>query len=221
MISRDKKFLFVHVPKTGGNSIQNVLLQYSEDRKIVKNKDNSTDHYGLEISENSILHKHSTLENYYFFLGEEFYNSLFKFSVMRNPWDWCVSWYFHRNKKEWNADQFEDFIKSTPTFVDYLTIMNKRSPLMSKILRKMPFKSANKAVAFEQELNFILKFENLRNDFSTLTGKLDLPDIELPHVNKSDHEPYSNYYNNKTKEIVRRRFSREIEYAGYDFNNCD
>jgi len=92
---------------------------------------------------------------------------------------------------------------------------------MSKILRKMPFKSANKAVAFEQELNFILKFENLRNDFSTLTGKLDLPDIELPHVNKSDHEPYSNYYNNKTKEIVRRRFSREIEYAGYDFNNCD
>lgn len=35
MLSTSHNFLFIHVPKTGGNSLQNVLSEYADD-KIVR-----------------------------------------------------------------------------------------------------------------------------------------------------------------------------------------
>jgi hypothetical protein len=38
MISTSHQFLFVHIPKTGGNSIQTILLPFSDDQKNTSTK---------------------------------------------------------------------------------------------------------------------------------------------------------------------------------------
>ena len=48
MISLQKRFLFVHIPKTAGNSIQSVLRDYSEDQLVALRKEqDGIERFGL------------------------------------------------------------------------------------------------------------------------------------------------------------------------------
>ena len=70
MISFQKCFLFVHIPKTAGNSIQSVLRDYSEDQLIaLRNEQDGIERFGLRNPKYKIK-KHSTLGEYHDALGD-------------------------------------------------------------------------------------------------------------------------------------------------------
>ena len=80
MISLQKRFLFVHIPKTAGNSIQSVLRDYSEDQLIALRKEqDGIERFGLRNPKYKIK-KHSTLNEYHRALGEEQFRDLYKFT---------------------------------------------------------------------------------------------------------------------------------------------
>ena len=41
--------------------------------------------------------------------------------------------------------------------------------------------------------------------------------INFPHVNKSNHKHYKEYYNNFTKKIIEELFITDLETFGYEF----
>lgn len=218
MISIEKRFLFIHVPKTGGNSIQNILKDYSEDNIVVLAKhQDGIERFEVRNSKYNIT-KHSTLSHYKSVLDVNTYRSLFKFAIIRNPWDMMISYYFspHRGITEWNRKNFISLMKKVPTLHQF--ICEKSSP--DRIWVKFGAKSASLIKRFNTDINFLMRFEHLEDDFRVVCERLDIPFSHLPKRNASARTHYSKYYDDELKEIVRKKFAEEIEFGNYMFENA-
>ena len=200
MISFQKRFLFIHIPKTAGNSIQSVLRDYSEDQLIaLRNEQDGIERFGLRNPKYKIK-KHSTLGEYHDALGDEQFRNLYKFTCVRNPWDRMVSYYFTptQNPETWNRKRFRGIISKAVSAADYLRLDNGEED---------PF--AN--------VDYIIRFENLADDFRAVCTTLGISPLSLPQYNRSNRDHYSKYYDDELREFVRTRFASEIEWFNYTF----
>ena len=200
MISFQKRFLFVHIPKTAGNSIQSVLRDYSEDELVaLRGEQDGIERFGLRNSTYKIK-KHSTLAEYRGALGVGRFAELYKFTCVRNPWDRMVSYYFTptQNTVAWDRKKFRKIISDALSVADYLRLGKGEED---------PFGN----------VNYIMRFETLADDFRTVCAALDISPVALPRYNRSNREHYSKYYDDDLCELVRARFAAEIERFGYTF----
>ena len=202
MLSTTHNFLFIHVPKTGGNSIQKVLLPYSDDQMALA----APFHDGVDrfeiLSPGLNIHKHSTLADYQAQLGCALFSRLIKIACVRNPWDRCVSFFFspHRGEVLWDPEAFAEFIQTTvKPHRDFLSLPDSQSDCFGN-------------------LDVILRFEQLQDDFDSLCDRLGIERNELPHANVSNRECYRVYYQQAgLTDLVRFQFAEEIERFGYAF----
>jgi hypothetical protein len=200
MISFQKRFLFVHIPKTAGNSIQSILRHYSEDEIVlVRGQQDGVERFGVRNPAYS-LKKHSTLAEYRKALGEKKFRMLYKFAGVRNPWDRMVSSYFSPGHQvtKWDRAAFEKLVLKTMPVADYLRLESSE---------KDPFANINR----------VMRFEHLAEDFRAVCAEADIPTAILPEYNRSSREHYSKYYDEKLRALVAERFAFEIERFGYTF----
>ncbi|PYK09806.1 MAG: hypothetical protein DME65_11325, partial [Verrucomicrobia bacterium] len=198
--SFQKRFLFVHIPKTAGNSIQSILCDYSEDELVaLRREQDGVERFGLRNPKYKIK-KHSTLQEYRLVLGKEKFGELYKFACVRNPWDRMVSYYFTptQNVVALDRNKFRKVIVAALPVADYLRLDERDND---------PF----------ENVNYIMRFENLAADFRNVCTELDISPKTLPQYNRSNRAHYSNYYDEDLRELVRARFVAEIERFGYTF----
>lgn len=200
MISLQKRFLFVHIPKTAGNSIQSVLRDYSEDQLVALRKEqDGIERFGLRNPRYK-LKKHSTLSGYHGALGDEQFRNLYKFTAVRNPWDRMVSYYFTptQNPETWNKKKFRDIISKAVSVPDYLRLHGEDDPFGN--------------------VDYIMRFESLTDDFRAVCTAIGISPPTLPQYNRSNREHYSKYYDDELREYVSTRFAAEIERFDYTFD---
>lgn len=209
IISHKKKFIFIHIYKTAGTSISKAILPYSRNIDFISKHFYPTKKFFSLLSKIRKKHdggkwitgisKHALAIEGKMHIGNEKWNSYFKFAFTRNPFTWMVSTYkeirkdkAHHLNQEVNRMDFEEFIdfyinKNMPTQTDFLSIDGKI------------------------DVDFVGSYENLKTDYQILRERLMLRKKILPILNKAP-EGASIIINNYAKNKI-------LKYFEQDFNN--
>jgi len=199
-----KKNLFIHIDKTGGTSIVN-SLKLSK-LTLCKNGNNH-DNYDYK-------NKHFSYKQYCDYLNLKNLNDYFVFTVIRNPFTWVISRYNFLKRQNYD----ENFWKNHPhNSVKFAYLYNDINTYISELDKhnSLPFPKSQTEYLINRDnkvnIDFILKFENLEQDWNILLKKLNKEEVPLSKLNT---------YNNNNLKILTQE-SKNIIYEWYkkDFEN--
>lgn len=194
MVNDEYKFIFVHVRKTGGTSLEQVF-------------DSSAGH-----GKDEVPYKHYSAAE----LREMFphkWDKYYTFSFVRNPWSWLVSRY------KW-SNGVHNYIESA-TFEQFVVELcqGNTSNIPQWIVKACEpqinmIGDSNRVI-----VDHVYRFEELQSGFDHICDVINHPKITLPHSTKTKHKHYTEYYNDKTRELVTCKYARDIETFGYIFGD--
>jgi hypothetical protein len=210
ILSYPAGFIFVHIEKAAGSSIQQALRPHAG----AQSKSHLRRRLAWLGPLNRIggLHRavqfgeHATADEVKRCLPADVYAALFKFAFVRNPWDRVVSRYAHLLRS--TDRRRHSFISGLEKFEDFLKWEIERGS------DQYPYVTDAQG---NQIVDFIGHYERLAEDFATVCARLKI-NAELPHANVSEHRDYRSYYTPETREFVAKKFRRDIEMFHYDFD---
>lgn len=198
-IHHEKKIIFIHIPKTAGNSITSALRKINSEPRKKSPK----------------IAKHAKAFEVKYLLGNEIWEKYFTFSFVRNPWDLMVSSYnwwqqkaptlsgHRKNAKKISKMDFHQFIKSkygshmiNERYGNYFDWLGENGKII---------------------VDFIGKFESINKNWEKICEFNRFEKIKIPHINKTNRKKYQMYYNSESKNIIANRFKKSIDKFGYKF----
>lgn len=182
---------FMSMPKCAGSSVRAGLM-----RKLDPENWHKQGHLDRWVS----LH--------YYSRGQMRESSLFRFSVVRNPFDRLVSCWANRVRgghlagprgKEW-------------TFEEFVHLLHTRALRNDRHIAPQTWMLLDR----EQPLvDHLLRFETLAEDWKVIQDYCGL--APLKHLNKSEHDHYQTYYTDELRYIVHGLYWQDLRLLGYNF----
>lgn len=205
MISDHHKCIFVHLRRTGGNSIEQALggiVLLDKNREKTNTWDNSL-HRGRNLPHKLDYrghYMHDTAQAIKNQFPVKFENYK-KFSIVKNPWDQMISLYLRLNEADTAANNFKQFLR-------------RYNVPAGTVPQYSLFDEQGKCMVDE-----IGRFENLADDYAQICNEFGIDSSLLNNTNASSKKHYAEYYDKEGVELVEKLFSKDISYFGYKFSS--
>ena len=194
IISDSHKFVFHHVPKTGGSSMTAALAPYCRNYEGVVPKEEA---HGWQFAFHQPHYMHHPVKDL-----EDIPEGYYSFAFVRNPFDAVVS--------AWDSKKFKYFDE----FVDHQIYTG-----MEYVARWTQFgylaDDDGKIL-----VDYVGRYENLAADFYEVVGTIGVPLMILPKRNMTKnkvHDSYREYYSPVSRRLIERKYKKDLEFFGYEF----
>lgn len=214
IISHGRSYIFVHIPKTGGTALAMALegrakaddLLVGDTPKALKRKAKLKN-----LRPKGRLWKHSTLADVEGVITREEMDSLFTFTLVRNPWDRMVSYYHWLQDQSFNHPAVKLAQRS-----NFSVFMN--DPLTIASFQHSPYSSYMKDGAGVEHADLYIRLEHLEEDMEPLVKHLGFVP-EMPVANKSERpRDWRGFYTAYDAEKLGEYCAQDIAAYGYTFD---
>jgi len=190
IVSNSHRFVFAHVPKTGGIAMRAALEPFADAQALAARE---TTHETLP----ELLARAPQLSGH------------FKFAFVRNPWDRLVS--FHAYASEKLRPTFPQM--QGIDLRGMLRLLDRDTPWLR------PLFALRSQAEHVRGADFVGRFEDIGGDFGRVCAQLGIR-ARLAAKNASRHGAYASYYDDWSRGFVAARYAQDIRQFGYAFEAC-
>lgn len=206
MIFHEHRTIFFHVPRTGGTSVELMLVGKLLDPSVV-DRDRL---WGWDPDERFFL-QHATCATTLRFVSREVFDGYYKLAVVRNPFTRLVSTYYYKFLAHERAyGSFAGYLRALPELIE--------TPREKKGDHETPQREFTH-LGGAQAVDAVLRFEDLPGCMDAFRARLGIT-ATLPDVNKTRYpsvtrKPTARHYDAEGVDIVRRVYADDFALFGY------
>ena len=215
ILSRGRRYIFVHIPKTGGTALtlalearamkDDILIGDTPKARARKARLNGVKSHGR-------LWKHSTLADIAGLASDDEIASFFTVTLVRNPWDRVVS-YYHWLRDQGFAHPAVGLAKSH----DFSGFLNHA--LTRTALTLAPYSSYLRDRFGHDRAHLFARLEHLDTDLAPFESHLGFRLTPLPRANTSDRaRDWRGFYSDADAALVAAISTDDIARFGYRFD---
>lgn len=215
IISRGRRYVFVHIPKTGGTALSLALeARALKDDILIGDTPKARARRGRvkALKAAGRLWKHSTLADIDGVVSGSDLEGMFLVALVRNPWDRMVS-YYHWLRVQAFAHPAVGLAKSH----DFSGFLNH--PQTQTAFRLWPYGAYLRDRAGVEQRAQFLRLEHLAEDIAPFEAHLGFRLTPLARTNESDRQrDWRGYYSDADAALLADLCAEDIARFGYAFD---